>query len=71
MKNSTVSALPLDFSTAAFPFYYVPRENIFDFISDNNLSLLAPVLAYVSPSVSLVPCVGHGLLISVSRSGLV
>jgi len=37
--------LPLDVETS-FPFYYVPRSDIFTFISDNNLALAAPVIAY-------------------------
>jgi len=47
LTNYTV--LPaFDTADVSFPFYYSPRPNLFEFISDSKLSLLAPVVAYVS-----------------------
>jgi len=36
----------LDLAAESFPFYYTPRTDLIDWISDSNLSLLAPIVAY-------------------------
>jgi len=43
-----------DVADVSFPFYYSPRPNLFEFISDSNLSLLAPVVAYWAYSLIFV-----------------
>lgn len=48
MANTTAVLPALDMSVAAaFPLYYSPRADLVDWMSDANLSLLAPIVAYV------------------------
>ena len=49
MNKTEDIAFSLDAEPGSYPFYYAHRVNLLPFISDKNLTLVAPLVAYVGP----------------------